>query len=76
MKVNKAIGLDKISARLLRDAAWVNTPPLTDIINNFLKFGKFPSNRKCAKVTALSKEGDRTNMDNYRLMPVLLTVSH
>ena len=42
MKANKAIGLDKISARLLRDAAWVIAPPLTYIINSSLKLGKFP----------------------------------
>ena len=43
MKANKAIGLDKIGARLLRDAAWVIAPPLTYIINHSLKIGKFPS---------------------------------
>ena len=43
MRANKAIGLDKIDARLLRDAAWVIAPPLTYIINISLKIGKFPS---------------------------------
>ena len=43
MRANKAIGLDKIGARLLRDAAWVIAPPLTYIINHSLKIGKFPS---------------------------------
>ena len=43
MRANKAIGLDKIGARLLRDAAWVIAPPLTYIINLSLKIGKFPS---------------------------------
>ena len=75
MKANKAIGLDKISARLLRDAAWVIAPSLTYIINSSLKLGKFPSRWKCAKVTALFKQGDRTIMDNYRPISVLPTVS-
>ena len=75
MKANKAIGLDKISARLLRDAAWVIAPSLTYIINSSLKLGKFPSHWKCAKVTALFKQGDRTIMDNYRPISVLPTVS-
>ena len=67
--------LDKISARLLRDAAWVIAPSLTYIINSSLKLGKFPSRWKCAKVTALFKQGDRTIMDNYRPISVLPTVS-
>ena len=75
MKANKAIGLDKISARRLRDAAWVIAPPLTYIINSSLKLGKSPSHWKCANVTALFKQGDRTNMDNYKSISVLPTVS-
>ena len=75
MKANKAIGLDKISARLLRDAAGIIAPPLTYIVNSSLKLGKFPSHWKCARVTALFKQGDRTNTDNYRPISVLPTVS-
>ncbi|PFX22783.1 RNA-directed DNA polymerase from mobile element jockey [Stylophora pistillata] len=72
MEVNKAIGLDKISARLLRDAAWVITLPLTHIINNSLKFGKFPSNLKCAKVTALFKKRTVTGQatSSIRRVPI------
>ena len=75
MKGNKAIDLDKISARLLHDAAVIIAPPLTYIINSSLKLGKFPCHWKCARVTALFKQGDRTNMDNYRPISVLPTVS-
>ena len=75
MKANKAIGLDKISARLLRDAAWVIAPSLTYTTNSSLKLGKYPSHWKYAKVTALFKQGDRTIMDNYRPISVLPTVS-
>ena len=75
MTANKAIGLDKISARLLRDAARVIAPPLTYIINHSSKIGKFPSHWKCVKVTVLFQQGDGTNMDNYRPISVLPTVS-
>ena len=66
---------NKISARLLLDAAWVIAPSLTYIINSSLKLGKFPSHWKCAKVTALFKQGDRSIMDNCRPISVLPTVS-
>ena len=74
MKANKVVGLGKISARLLRDTAGIITPLLT-YINSSLKLGKFPSHWKCARVTALFKQGDRTNMDNYRPISILPTVS-
>lgn len=75
MKAKKAIGLYKISARVLRDAVCIIETLLTYIINSSLKFGKFPSHWKCAKVTALFKQGDRATMDNYRPISVLPTVS-
>ena len=58
LKINKAIGLDNISTRLLRDAANVLAPSLRYIINLSLESGRFPSSWKCAKVTSLFKQGD------------------
>ena len=75
MKTSKAIGLDNISARLLRDAASVLASPLRDIINFSFEKGRFPSSWKCAKVTALFKQGDKTDKDNYRPISILSTVS-
>ena len=75
MKTNKAIGLDNISVCLLRDAASVLTSPLRDIINLSFEKSRFPSSWKCAKVTALFKQGDKTDKDNYRPISILPTVS-
>ena len=74
LKINKAIGLDNISARLLRDAANVLAPSLRYIINLSLESGRFPSSWKCAKVTSLFKQGDRTDKDNYRPISILPAV--
>ena len=75
MKTNKAVGLDNISARLLQDAASVLTSPLRDTINLSFEKGRFPSTWKCAKVTALFKQGDKTDKDNYCPISILPTVS-
>ena len=75
MKTNKALGLDNISARLLRDAANVLASPLRDIINLSFEKGRFPSSWKCTKVTVLFKQGDKTDKDNYRPISILPTVS-
>lgn len=55
LKTNKAIGLDNISACLLRDSASVLARSIRYIINLSLESGRFPSSWKCAKVTALFK---------------------
>ena len=75
LRTNKAIGLDKISARLLKDSAPVVAPILTKLFNRSLQSLKFPSIWKSGKVTALFKSGDRCVAGNYRPITILLTVS-
>jgi hypothetical protein len=75
LKTNKAIGLDNISARLLKDFADVITTSLTKLYNRSLATSVFPAVRKCGKVTALIKSGDRCNANNYRPITILPTAS-
>ena len=70
LKTNKAIGLDKIRARLLKDSADIIAPCLQALINKSFPEGRFPSNWKSAKVVALFKNGDKSNCDNYRPMSI------
>ena len=75
LKTNKACGLDKISARLLKDAAEVISHSLTLLINKSFEEGCFPATWKSAKVTALFKGGDQPSKDNYRPISILPTIS-
>ena len=76
LKTNKAIGLDRIGARLLNDSAECMAPIiLTRLFNRSLEISTFPSIWKCGKVTALLKGGDRTDCNNYRPITVLPTTS-
>ena len=50
LKTNKAIGLDNISARLLKDSASVISASLTRLINLSLETRTFPSIWKSGKV--------------------------
>ena len=75
LKVNKAIGLDNISARLLKCGAQSISHSITKLINLSIRSGKFPGIWKCSKVTALFKSGDRTNATNYRPISILPTLS-
>ena len=67
--------LDKISPRMLKDAALVVAKPLTRIVNESLLQGTLPSEWKYAKITPLCKKGISTVMDDYRPISVLPVVS-
>ena len=71
----KADGLDKIPNCLLKDAATVIAPPLAFIINMSLKSGIVPSEFKCGKVIPVYKSGPQNNIDNYRPITILPTIS-
>ena len=75
LKTNKAIGLDNISARLLKDSASVISASLTRLFNLSLETRTFPSLWKFGKVAALFKKGDRCDANNYRPITVLPTIS-
>ena len=55
LKSNKAVGLDKLSVRLLKDASDVIAPILTGLINKSFTDGVFPGVWKYAKVAAVIK---------------------
>ena len=75
LKATKSIGLDNISARLLKCSAQSITYSITKLINLYIRTGKFQDIRKFAKVTALLKSGDRTNQTNHHPISILPTLS-
>lgn len=75
IKQNIAIGLDKISARLIKLSARVIAPSVTHLFNMSIETCTFPKLWKCAKVTVLFKSGSRNDASNYRPISVLPTIS-
>ena len=75
LKTNNAVGLDRVSARLLNDSANVLAPVLTNLFNRSLSSYMYPDISKCGKVTALFKSGERSDPNNYRPITVLPIVS-
>ena len=71
LKANKATGLDRITARLLKNAAVQITPVLINLFNRSLLSSTFPSAWKSGKVVPLYKSGDGCNPSNYRPITVL-----
>ena len=75
MKVNKAAGLDKIPARLVRDAEVELAPSLTYLINKSITDGTVPALWKVARVTPLYKSENKLLVEHYRPISVLPVLS-
>ena len=75
LKSNKAAGLDKIPARLIRDAELEITPSITYLVNKSIRDGKFPVQWKLARVTPLPKADDKLKVENYRPISILPVLS-
>ena len=72
---NKASGIDKLSARLLKSAAPIIAPSIAKLINYSFSKSVFPQRWKTAKVVPLFKGGDLENVNNYRPISVLPVLS-
>ena len=72
---SKATGLDNISAKLVRECADLISIPVCNIFNNCLSSGLFPDDWKCARVTPLFKQGERTDVNNYRPISVISIIA-
>ena len=75
LKRKKATGLDNLPPGLLKDAAGVIAKPLTFIINLSLETGVVPTEWKMAKVIPIFKSGSMAEIDNYRPISILPTLS-
>ena len=71
----KATGLDSIGPKLLKIAPNILTPSITYIINKSIESGVFPGTWKNAKVNPIFKTGDKDNVNNYRPISILPTLS-
>ena len=67
--------MDKIPTCLLKDAATIIAPALTHIVNMSLISGIVPSDFKCGPIVPIYKSGPQNNIDNYRPITILPTVS-
>ena len=66
LRVDKATGLDGISARLLKETCPDIVSSLTYIINLSIRCGYFPDEWKISKVLPLYKEDIKSDPNNYR----------
>lgn len=72
---NKSTGIDNIGPRILKSCIDIITVPLTSVINNSIANGIFPDQLKIAHVLPLFKKGEKDDLNNYRPISILPTLS-
>ena len=75
MRNSKSSGADGITVGMLRQTFSVIGPHLLRIVNGTIRAGKLPDDWKVAMVTPLFKSGDVTDVNSFRPVSVLPTVS-
>ena len=75
LKNKNSMGLDGISAKILKLSAEEITPSLTYLVNRSILENKVPTQWKRAKIVPLHKKGDKELPDNYRPISLLPVVS-
>ena len=61
MNENKAVGLDNLSSKFLKDGGTVLDKHISQICNLSLKYSIFRSDCKIAKLKTLFKKGSKTD---------------
>ena len=75
LNIHKAVGLDDIAPRFLKDGAKQLSPIITHIVNLSIESRTVPQDLKLAKVIPLFKKNSRLEVGNYRPVSLLSTVS-
>ncbi|XP_065673886.1 uncharacterized protein LOC136090837 [Hydra vulgaris] len=75
LKRNNSIGADEVSGNIVIDCYESLKDILYKVFNASIKQGVFPDQLKIAKVIPIYKQGDKTNINNYRPISVLSTFS-
>ena len=72
---SKAVGIDNISGRFLKDGASKLALPIMQILNLSISLSTVPDKSKISKLKPLFKKGSRTDPKNYRPISLLPLIS-
>ena len=75
MQAKQSAGFDDIPLDIMKLSTSYVAKPLTAIINNSFRNGSFPDTLKIAKVCPVYKNGDTSELTNYRPISVLTSFS-
>lgn len=75
LKSECAVGIDLISAKVVKRYALILTPIITHICNLAIDTGVFPSALKVALIKPIHKSGETDRVENFRPISILPTLS-
>lgn len=75
LDVNKGAGVDNINAYFLRQTADAIDEPICYLFNKCLRDGVFPKIWKSARIVPVYKGGSKKDIENYRPISILPTLS-
>ena len=75
INISKAVGIDNISGRFLKDGASKLALPIMQILNLSISLSTVPDKSKISKLKPLFKKGSRTDPKNYRPISLLPLIS-
>ena len=75
LDISKSTGLDDIGPRILKLSYVIISPSITFLINKSLSLGIFPNVWKTANIIPIHKTGPKEDVNNYRPISILPTVS-
>ena len=75
IKINVAVGIDGINAKILKDGKDIIAPPLTRIINLGYELNQFPDQLKIANIKPIHKKNCQNDPANYRPISILPILS-
>ena len=75
LKVSKPSGIDHISTRILKDALWILAHQFTWLLNLTIRLKSIPTDWKSAKISLVPKDGNLTDINNFRPIAILPVVS-
>ena len=75
LNIKKSVGLDGILIKFLKIIRPHISKVISHLFNQSLRIGKFPNIWKKARVTPLLKMGNINDMNNYRPISILASIS-
>jgi len=75
LKGTLTAGEDQIPAFLIKDCSACLAPAMHKIINKILEYNYFPAKWKVSKITPVFKDGDKSDIHNYRPVALLSNFS-
>lgn len=76
LRVNKACGIDNISATVIKRCSHILSTQISNLINLCFETGQYPDDLKVAKVVPIHKGGDKDKVENYRPISVLPIINN